>query len=296
MAIPKQVQKQADESEALAQEHLNQQPAAAPAAQPAKPADPAPAEPAEPGNWEKRFKGLKKTHDITVSKLRKELSEAMAEIETLKKSPAPAASGSEVSSTDIMDALTDQEKQEYSPEFIDMVARLASRVSGPKVTTEIESRVAKLETTQTMSAEDKFWKKINDAVPNWRKLQATEDMQAWLLEYDDLLGMTRSEAIAQSQSTLDSSRVIAIFNQYSAPAPTTVLDEAEADLIQPEAGSGDGGAPLSADQEIWTVSQVQDFYKRLALGKFKGKDGRERAKQIEKSIEKAREDNRIVQG
>lgn len=295
MGIPKQVQKQGKESERLAQELLN--PSDPPASDPAPAAQPVKAAP-EAGNWEKRFKGLKKTHDITVSNLRKELREAQTRIEVLENSSAPTSSAAPVSQKDIADVLTDDEKKEYSPEFLDMVTRLASRVAGTGGdSSTLEARVANLEVDTTETKEDKFWGAIDKAIPDWRKTQATEDMQAWLLEYDDLLGMVRSEAIAQAQSRLDANRVIAIFNQYAAPAVTTILDEDEADLITPDGGSGDGGAPLSADQKIWKVSQVQDFYKHLALGKrYRGADGRKRAEQIEKSIEKARADNRIVNG
>lgn len=295
MAIPTQVRKQGEAAEALAQEHLLGGPSkkATPEAVKAAPsAEPA----ADPGNWEKRFKGLKKTHDITVSGLRKELRELTIKFDGLQKAPAatPAAAPSQV---DIMEVLTDEERKEYSPQFLDMVTRLAARVAGAGGSeSALESRISNLESTSTETREDTFWSAITKALPNWRKLQATEDMQAWLLEYDDLLGMVRTQAIAQAQETLDASRVIAIFKSYSAPAQSGILDEAEASLIAPDEGGGDGGLPLASDEKIWKVSEVKDFYKRLALGKFKGKDGRERAKQIELSIEKAREDDRIVNG
>lgn len=296
MATPKQVLKQGQEAERLAQEHLNNSPAAA-AAEPAKPADP-PAKPAaDSDNWEKRFKGLKKTHDITVSGLRKDLREALDRIKTLEGSAVSTPPKAPASPQDVMDVLTDQEKKEYSPEFLDMVTRLASRVAGsPSADSTLESRVAHLEVETTESKEDKFWGAIDDAIPDWRKTQATDDMQAWLLEHDDLLGMVRSEAIAQAQSRLDANRVIAIFKQYTAPAATTILDDEEAELLAPDQGGGDGGIPPSADDKIWKVSEVQDFYTRLALGKFKGKEGRAQADQIEQSIEKARADDRIVAG
>ena len=292
MALPKQVREQGEAAEALAREHLNQPPAngvqdAAPAAQPVTPK-------ADSGNWEKRFKGLKKTHDITVSGLRKELRELQIKVESASATPAsPSAAPSQ---EDIMEVLTDEERKEYSPAFLDMVTRLAARVSGASAgDSALESRIQNLEVTTIESREDVFWKAITKAIPTWRKTQATEDMQAWLLEYDDLLGMTRNEAIADAQKTLNSSRVVAIFNQYSAPAQSGILDEEEANLILPEEGGGDGGLPPAADDTIWTTSQIKDFYNRLALGKFKGKEGRERAKQIELSIEKARAEDRIRQ-
>lgn len=303
MAIPKQVAKQGRESDRLSKEYLTNDPNYEKPAPSEKKKDEGSPGDQDTGadNWEKRFKGLKKTHDITVSGLRKDLREALDRIKILEgsavKAAAPAASGAPASQQDVMDVLTEQEKKEYSPEFLDMVTRLASRVAGSTGSdSTLESRVANLEVETTESKEDKFWNAIDDAIPNWRKTQATEDMQAWLLEYDDLLGKVRSEAIAEAQSRLDANRVIAIFKQYTAPAATTILDDEEAELLVPDQGGGDGGLPVSSDDKIWKVSEVQEFYKRLALGKFKGKDGRARAEQIEQSIEKAREDDRIVAG
>ncbi len=297
MGIPSQVKKQGRESDRLSKEFLEndlnytgEKPADKPADAP---------KPASPGadNWEKRFKGLKKTHDITVSGLRKDLRDALDRIKTIESSAlAPKAPAAPVSQKDAMDVLTDKEKLEYSPEFLDMVTRIASRVAGAGTAdSTLETRVANLEVDTTETKEDKFWGAIDAAIPDWRKTQATEDMQAWLLEYDDLLGMVRSEAVASAQSRLDANRVIAIFNQYTAPAVTTILDDPEAELLSPELGGGDDGLPASSDDKIWTTTEIGEFYKKLALGKFKGKAGRERAAQIEKSIEKARDDERIVQ-
>ena len=306
MAIPKKVREQAEEAERLAQEHF-QKPPENDGFDDTPPANPAPANDPQPAqdNWEKRFKGLKKTYDKTVHDMRKQIADLTETIDAMRKAPpAPAsptpqtATGAGVSKDDIFSVRTETERDEYSPEFIDMVARLASRVAGTAAAPppEIESRLENIERRQVKSAEDQFWDDINKAVPNWKALQKTEDMQSWLLEHDDLLGTSRDEAIAQAQQNLDSSRVIAIFKSYTAPAKQTVYDDPQADLIHPDEGAGDGGTPPSSGQRMWKVSEVQNFYKRLALGKFKGQDGRKRAMQIEKSIEKAREEGRIIEG
>lgn len=297
MAIPKNVQKQGEAAEKLAQEHLVAKAPVADKATPPAEAAPAPAKPAPTANdnWEKRFKGLKKTYDNTVTPLRKRITELENQVENLSKAPPAPAASSNLSADDIFSVLTDKEKEDYSPEFLDMVIRLIGRASGGGVDQDVTNRIENLENRTIKSEEDKFWDAINKAHPKWRELQATEDMQAWLLEYDDLLGMSRGDAIARAQSKLDSAKVIAIFNQYSAPVAASITDDPEADLIVPDVGAGDGGVPAGGDQRIWTTDEIRAFYKKAALGGFKGKAGRTEYAQTEKAIEKAREEGRITE-
>lgn len=305
MSIPKKVREQAERSEALAKEHGLTEPVEETAPPHPlevvsdKPQPPA-AQPDADHNWEKRYKGLKKTHDTVVPELRNRIAQLEADLAKAQQAPpaAPAApAAAPVSTESVLAALTDKEKSEYSPEFLDLVVRIAGRVAGAgsNVDPNVNERLDRIEQVSAKTADDLFWDEIDRGVPNWQTMQATEDMQGWLLEYDDLLGMSRSQAVAAAQQNLDSRRVIAIYNQYKQTlSGASIVDTPEGELLLPESGGGDGGAPPARDDTIWTVGQVQQFYKDLALGKYKGKEGRAKADAIERQIEKARDENRIV--
>ena len=311
MSVPKKVREQAERAEQLAKEHgLTEPPAESTPEHPlqAVPAQQTPAAAAPKGNpdedWEKRYKGLKRTHDTEMPKLRTRIAQLEAELAKAQQAPpAPAAAPAPkpVSTEDVLAALSDKEKAEYSPEFLDLVVRIAGRVASNSTAVDntVTERLDRIERTAAKTAEDIFWDEIDRSVPSWQEMQATEDMQGWLLEYDDLLGMSRSQAVAEAQQNLDSRRVIAIYNQYKQTLSGRSIDNTpEGELQLPESGGagGDGGVPPNRDTTQWTVSQVQRFYRDVALGKYKGKEGRAKADAIEKQIEKARDDGRIIEG
>lgn len=270
--LPKQVQQAGETADALLQ------------GTGAQPGDaPAPATPTQGEDWEKRFKGLKKTYDALVPQLRRENEELKTRVEALEQAPAKPV--------DLSEVLTEEERENYSPEFLDMVRRVVERVGGASVA----SRLDRLEDTMARSKEDEFWDAVEAAVPNWAELQATDEMQAWLAGYDELMGTTRSQAVSQAQVNYDAKRVIAIFNSYLGNAPQPGADTGEETLIFPDTGTASTVAGAQG-KRTFKVSEVNAFYKKLSLLTSKGQRIPKEYLQLEREIEQASIEGRIIQG
>ena len=287
--IPKQVREQGEESDRLMAE-ANE--ANKPTLEPVnndKPNDPA--NKIDPENYKERFINYKAQTDITIRDLRGDVSQSIGREEVLQqtiadlnqqlqsKPQAPVVDEVDVSKSvqeRILASLTEDERENYSPEFIDMLSRVTKVVNSTSIPdTSLEDRIKNIETTQVQTREDKFWQAVDDGVPNWRELQANPDFQKYLNVNDTLLGTTRLNVLKQAQSDLNAERAIAVFKAYAngsqahiedEPIPTNPLDK----HVVPElTGSGDGGD--IQDVPILSAEEISQFYVDVAVGKYKNR-------------------------
>lgn len=203
MALPKQVQRQIEEAEALQQQLYPTEPQAtepaqevappavepesepaaieeAPSnvvelAQPAKP-EPQPAEQPrsredDPAYWRQRFKSVQGIVDVEMPRLHAQLKEQSAQIQQLIKQLEGRGNTPEPAGNDLV---TSKDAEDFGEDLIDMVKRCATqivraeidRVSG-ELRKELKDSVAPVADRVMQSETDRFWNAVRAQVADW---------------------------------------------------------------------------------------------------------------------------------
>lgn len=322
MAIPKQVREAGDESERLAQqlrkdrEGTQPEPPAAEKEPEPTPKEEPPAEPkatpvsdnrspeSDPNYWMTRFKGLKRHHDELVPQLRREVSELQAQIQEIKSQPqqppAPAAAPQRAGTDAILSVLTDEQRESFSPELLEVLETVGKRAADMAYqqakghTDGVAGRVERVEQYAQKSQDEHFWEEIESGIPDWRELHEDQAFLDWVHDFDPLFGKSRFDEIQACQAQYDPARIIAIYSMFKDQRGRQghVKEDPLADRVTPE-GGGPGPEGVATPQgRSFTVTEVQNIYKRMALGKITGDE----ARRLEKEIEAAHQEGRIRQG
>lgn len=280
MSIPRGVKKQAEEA-ARIQKEIN-----SPPSEPelAVVDDPAPDN--DQTDWEKRFKGMKKSHDTTVVGLRNEneqLTGKVSELENLLEKAQDSAPAVQEPT------FTDAEVEEYGQDFLDMVSRVANRVgkTGSGVAEELatlKNQFDGIVENQARSAEDQFYADLEAAVPDWEKINESDEFKEWLAELMPMTGQERQVFLAKAHAQYDVSTVISFFTSWKGESVVSYSPDTTTSSNEFEEGFGE-------DTRVFTASEIQRFYDDKKLGRYRGKE--EEARQIELKIFKAQQENRI---
>jgi len=268
MALPKAVQKQAEEAKKI-QEKLN-------GSEQLAPVDPVTSQPAPaPDDWEKRYKGMQRTHDKTVSGLRDEnegLNTKVEELEALleKANTAPAAQEPVFSEAEI---------EEYGQDFLDMVSRIAATKNDSpdsnvaKELNELKTKFDGIAEKQFRTVEDKFFDELDTAVPNWEDINEQDDFKNWLAEEMPLTGQERQKFLENAHKRFDSKAVISFFNAWLSVSGKGYMPDSI--TVPSELGNENPN-----DIGIITKRDIDIFYEELKLGKWKGREKEARQNEL----------------
>jgi hypothetical protein len=249
MSIPKQVQKQSEEVQALYKE-LNGEPenVQAEAEAPEVPVEEtaqaesdsvekeAPKSEAEEQgkpdtqekeSWEQKYKTLQGMYNADVPRLNaanRDMQNRIAQLEqllsTMSEQPAPQQQS--VSSEPL---ITDDDVKEYG-DSIDVMRRAAreevnaanGRIAQLEAMVQqmqgVVPQVQQVQAAQKASSEQAFWNQLSSAVPTWQETNDNPDFQTWLLAVDPLTGISRQTYLEDAQRNLDVQRVANFFSSW----------------------------------------------------------------------------------
>lgn len=319
MALPRSIQAQLEQANALL-EAANKPPEAPAPAEPAQVADPAP-EPApaapepqatqeppaqpqpQPDVWEHKYKTLQglfnrevPTLQTKVKDLESQLQEAVARLNKAAEAQAKPAEP-EKPTADPKDV------ENFGSDLVEMVQRVAgsmlSRAAGDLQTkaASLEQRLAQLEqalkgTTQTVAvtAEQAFFDRLTKLVPDWESVNANQAFLAWLAEIDPILGQPRQVALDAAQQTLNADRAAAVFKAFTGAQPVAPKSNPLDKQVSPK-GAASAAPVAPAQPVIYTQQQVVDFYNAKRRGEFRGRE--KEAAQFEAEINLAIAEGRV---
>ncbi|MDH0796436.1 MULTISPECIES: hypothetical protein [Pseudomonas] len=295
--LPRNVQAQIDEAEAI-QQSLNAPaenpvPEAAPAAEPTEPlisdiqqpvkTDPAPAaRNADADYWEQRFKVIQGKYNAEIPALQQDVSRLTAELDKAKQ---PAGNAVQRAVSD----LTPEEIENYGPDLVALIQRVAGGqvAANPAELETIKSELEglKQKTQQTdqekaVQAQEEFFRQLIQRVPDAIEVNALPAFHEWLSHMDAFSGKERQQLLIEAQTANDAYRAAALFQAFkdsqpasdagaSAPVPVpvpakpaNVIPEEE---IQPRSTRTNAQPP--AEGKWWSNEEINQFYKDVALGK-----------------------------
>lgn len=286
MTLPRGVKEQAEKANAIQAQLAGKPPEGA--------SPPVQNLPPEEGSedWEKRYKGLQRTHQKTaeeVTELRdqnEKLTQEVADIKALleKANEAePAAQGP---------VFTDAEVKEYGQDFLDMVVRVAGSMNAGKSQDDIAQELQELKgtlntivTTQHQTAEERFYADLERMVPDWEQINESEEFKAWLKEKMPLTSSERQRFLETAHKRLDVDTVASFF--------TTFKSESGASYM-PDTHTANSGMPeVEGGKETFIVTQAEiaNFYEEVRRGKWKGRE--DEMRQNELKINRAIKDGRV---
>ncbi len=318
MALPKQVEAQLRELEAL-EKQLNdaQNPAPAdPAPNPAEPPQdpqPAPAEPkpVEPTptptepvvaeeKWEQKYKTLKGMYDAEVPRLHADLRDLKAQVDALRK--AAETKPVEPAKPAVAEKLvTDADVEAFGSDLIEVQRKVAREVAAEfrgeldAMRAENEKLREQLNNTGTQVSEASFEQRLYRLVPDFETVNADPKWIAWLNEVDPLLRAPRATVAQQAFNRGDAEGVahyVAMFKKSVAPVEPTADKTTELELqIQPNR-SATSTPPASQKGKIYTNADIEKMFRKATDLGVKGRV--EEAKKLEAEIDAAFMEGRVT--
>lgn len=323
MALPPQVQAQLDQAN-RALEEFNKPPVDPTAAPPnpapnpeptatapqAAPEPPAPAAPVvdtppkqDEKTWEERYKALKGMYNKQVPELQGQVSDLTARLDAaIKRLDEAAKPAPQQPAAPMADP---QDVEAFGEDLVNMVKRTAERMFGGAATqmhemlgridirlTEVEKRLEGTTQTALNAAEQTFFDRLTKLVPNWVEINEDERFKAWCLESDPVYGVPRQRALQAAQDAMDADRAAAAFRAYlgtvtTPPKATTPPVDTQ---VSPRAVAS-APPPVPANKPLLTTAQVDQFYRDVAQGRYRGRV--EEQQRIEQVINEALAEGRI---
>jgi hypothetical protein len=259
--------------------------------------------------WEQRFRSLEGRYRSDMQRAaERQLQlerEAVSRPVTPQGNPPPEAP-----------LITPDEVQEYGPEFVNLVERVAQQAQRPLLS-QISSLQRELEATGrnvAVSANDRMHQEMNSRLEGWQAINNHPDFVAWSRLPDIYSGAIRQSLMQDAWNRGDASRVEAFFRGFLAeqgvqvpqgqPAPPAgqlqPQPNGSAAPVQPRVtleslaapGRARSAPPTPADKPVYTQAQILQFYTDVATGRFHGTPAEQQA--IDRDIIAAQHEGRIV--
>jgi hypothetical protein len=323
MSLPKQVQKLAEEADALEKQLYEQEPGAEvieaepeqveeqPAPEPEEiPAEEPVAEipevtpPEEDATWERRYKTLDGKYKAEVPRLAaevRELTRQLADQRTLiasmeAKTKAPPEAPQKL--------VTDEDVETFGSDLVGLIDRKAREVAAEMVGTEMADLKAENATlreqlsgvTERQSSNDRraFYTELGRLVPDYEAINLDEGFLNWLAAEDPLSGLTRQDYLNNAFASFDVHRTAALFDTYkqlTAPPPEPQRNRDLERQVAPGTSKSTTRTPPAAATKVWSSAEIDQFYRDAAKGKFKGSEAEQ--VRIEAEIDAAVAEGRV---
>ena len=292
MNLPKSVQTQADAAEAARSSAYDEPEHTGPVAAQTDKAPQTEAIQPEPetrdaGYWRHRFEvveGKYRAEVKVIPSLRQEIKDLNAQVEQLKSSQGNASG--DVKSA-LLDGLPQSVVDEYGPELIDAIAKIAANASKSDKAPEIEtlqSQVNSMTEERQQERQAQMMAELERAVPDWQQLQSSQSGQDWLYGYDPKTGKQRNEILINAANQFQTQTVI---NLYQGMKSEIAGRKPPENQVQPPQSRSTTQTP--AGGQSWSRAQISQFYKDRTQGKYSD----DQAKALEQDIFLAQTEGRI---
>jgi hypothetical protein len=318
MALPRQVEAQLRELEALEKQLAegnnpapadpNPQPAEPPQDPQPQPAEPKPVEPTptptEPvvaeEKWEQKYKTLKGMYDAEVPRLHADLRELKAQVDSLRKASEtkPVEPAKPAAPTKLV---TDADVEAFGQDLIEVQRKVAREVASEfrgeldAMRAENEKLREQLTSTGTQVSEASFEQRLYRMVPDFEAVNADPKWIAWLNEVDPLLRAPRSSVAQQAFNRGDAEGVahyVAMFKQTVAPVEQKA-DKTEELERQLQPNRGATSAPTASPKgKVYTNADIEKMFRKAADLGTKGQT--DAAKKLEAEIDAAFMEGRVT--
>ena len=183
-----------------------------PVAVEAEPADDIPEEVSD--SFKQKYSTLKGKYDAEVPRLHQQVRELSEQMDAIRKNAEPAQKVESEKPKERVSYVTDADRDEYGDDLIDFQRRVAKEHAQEfeeqaKVIEELQSKISN---TDSQVGEQGFTQRLNALVPGFDQLDNDERWVSWLNEYDP---MSRGPRRDQAQAAFDAGDAEAIAHYVS---------------------------------------------------------------------------------
>lgn len=295
MALPIQVQQQADEAEALAKQLAGEQSSAQQATGNPEQGngthvDEVHAKPSE--DYEQKYRTLQGIFNKQTSELRQQLADQAAQMKQLQEQLTEAHRAAEEQNAAVFG--TDEDRANFGSDFVELVERGvdARTAEYRKEIASLKAQLADMGSTLNRVGQDAevsrhaaFLADLDTLVPGWKEQNNDPAFLEWLRDVDPVSGMVRQDLLSRYEAERNSRQVANIFSAFSGKTSKQSQPKL-AQQVSPSRGHS-GAAPQS--KPVYTESQIAGFYDAWRRGMYTDEQG----KALEKDIELAYAEGRI---
>ncbi len=213
--------------------------------------------------------------------------------------------------------LTEKDSEEFGKDMVDFARRAAQEEMAPLVGAiqQLRQEVISLKSgvvpairhvtaNQNRSAEERFFERLAERVPNWQEINGNGRFHEWLLTPDPMTDITRQTYLEDAQKSLNLDRVVNIFQQWATATGTLAETQQRQPQGRPNAAASElerqvapgkataGTTPPQKQQRTWSPEQITKFYNDVTRGVYKGKP--EEKEQLERDLFLAQREGRIA--
>jgi hypothetical protein len=318
MALPRVIQDQIDQADAMVAQMTGQtvpnaetapEPdpnlAANPEPQPqpiSQENEPKPA-PVPEETWERKYLTLKGMYDAEVPRLHSQMREMNQQVQTLIAEAAVAkAQQPKQEAAPAKTLITEQDKEAFGSDLLDLIDRATEqKLAGNRdleaqlraEINELKGKLGNVTERQVVSDKDRYEAALSAQVPDWESMNIDQGFLTWLAEVDPVYGMPRQYALTNAYESLDANRTATIFKQYKATLAPAPRQQANRELQRQVAPTRSHTSPApttsTADKRVYTTSDIDSFYTEWRRGMIDEAE----AVQIERDIHAAINEGRI---
>lgn len=284
--LPEAIKRQLEEAEALEQQ-LYGQPAPegnteAPTEAPSEAPTEAPAEAVtqpepvvddEEETFRRRYEVLQGKYSAEVPRLHAQLRDATAQIQQMQAEFA--AMQQQLTQKPEPQPVKDNDAETFGEDLVEAMDRRAERMAQQLVAKEmsqmqayikqLESKLGSVDQQVAVSAQDRFYGKLAQLVPDYEAVNGEQGFLNWLGEIDPVYGLPRQAALDNAAQSLDVDRVAAIFSAYKQLTGKQVADQQKQQVrkelerqVAPSATRAAANAPQQG--KIWTRADYEHAY------------------------------------
>lgn len=256
-------------------------PAPAPEAPPVL-SDVEPEPPAKPADseqtWEQRYRSLQGLTNRNSADFKQRLHARDQELDALRKQVQELTARAEQAKPDV----DPNDVETFGEDLVRMVQRAAEQTLARKLAPldgrlqELDRRVDGTSHAATRTAEELFFAKLREQVPDVDIINTDPGFLHWLAEEDPVYGVTRQSALDQAGAAMDVARVARVFNAYKGTsAPASPVHRTVQSQLEKQVAPRATSAPPTAGQpskRIYTSSEVTAFYDAKRRGAYRNRE------------------------
>lgn len=231
--------------------------------------------------WKDRFTKYKANTDRTIHELRLQNEDFSKKVDQLiaAQQAAPPAPKEPL---DPKSVLSDEERDDYSDEFIGVVGKVSSAAVERIISDQariiedlrakvdgLDGRVKQVNEVSARTNAERFFEDLDAKVPSWENLQKDARFTGYMDKKDLMSGIARQTLLEKAFNEFDVERAARFYTAFAAehglPISESTSTRSPLQVVPDDSGAGDGGQ--NRDEKIYTQAEIDDFYHRMATNK-----------------------------
>lgn len=333
VTVPKHVRDAAEAAEAIykqayptetAPEPVAEAPAPTPDAPTPTPDAPAPhqdySQPATPAevqgdDWAARYNsmyGRWTASQRQVGEMQQQMTDLAAELQRTQSLLTQTAPQEQPQQTSHKQLITDQDREQYGDDLIDVARRAAMEAVSPEIE-QLRAANQDLKKQVTTTAQRELKQHLRVRIPNWTAINSSPEFKRWLSLPNIYTGEGRGRMLSAAYAAANAPQVIALFSDFinevkatggelpgiarqEQQAPAGVAPRQAAIQLETLAAPGrarpaSGDSNLPADKPTYTRQQIANFYADVRRNAYSGRETEKH--RIEQDIYVAQREGRV---